>query len=61
MSLNNFTYPPRQSVKVGNIMIGGLAPIVVQSMTNTDTVEIVSTVEQIKQLCSVESIFYLST
>ncbi len=50
MSLNNFTYQLRQSVKVGNILIGGHAPIVVQSMTNTDTAEIEASVEQIKQL-----------
>ncbi|MCK4711192.1 MAG: flavodoxin-dependent (E)-4-hydroxy-3-methylbut-2-enyl-diphosphate synthase, partial [Gammaproteobacteria bacterium] len=45
-----FSYPLRHSVKVGNIQIGGNAPVVVQSMTNTDTAEIISTVEQIKQL-----------
>ena len=50
MPLNNFSYPLRQSVKVGNILIGGNAPIVVQSMTNTDTAEIGPTIEQIKQL-----------
>ncbi len=37
-------------VKVGNIQIGGDAPIVVQSMTNTDTADIERTVEQVKQL-----------
>ncbi len=31
-------------------MVGGNAPIVVQSMTNTDTAEIEPTIEQIKQL-----------
>ena len=38
------------SVKVGNITIGGAAPIVVQSMTNTDTADIEGTVAQIKAL-----------
>ena len=35
---------------VGNVAIGSNHPIVVQSMTNTDTADIHSTVEQIKQL-----------
>ena len=50
MQMPPFSYPLRHSVKVGNIQIGGNAPVVVQSMTNTDTAEIISTVEQIKQL-----------
>jgi (E)-4-hydroxy-3-methylbut-2-enyl-diphosphate synthase len=37
-------------VKVGNIQIGGGAPIVVQSMTNTDTADIAGTVQQIYEL-----------
>jgi (E)-4-hydroxy-3-methylbut-2-enyl-diphosphate synthase len=37
-------------VKVGNIQIGGGAPIVVQSMTNTDTADITGTVQQIYEL-----------
>lgn len=38
----------RQSreVKVGNVIIGGNNPIVVQSMTNTDTMDTMATVEQ---------------
>ncbi len=39
-----------QSVKVGNVTIGGGAPIVVQSMTNTDTADLESTVEQVATL-----------
>lgn len=38
------------SVKVGNIMIGSDYPIVVQSMTNTDTENIETTVTQIAEL-----------
>ncbi len=41
---------PRHAVKVGHITIGGQAPVAVQSMTNTDTVDILPTVQQIKQL-----------
>ena len=42
-------------VRVGNVTIGGDAPIVVQSMTNTDTANIAATVEQIKQLADAGS------
>ena len=35
---------------VGNVRVGGTAPIVVQSMTNTDTADIPGTVEQIRAL-----------
>src|ERR1039457_7256245 len=38
------------SVKVGDVTIGGGAPIVVQSMTNTDTADIEDTVAQVKAL-----------
>lgn len=37
-------------VRVGNIMVGGNAPIVIQSMTNTDTSDVVATVSQIADL-----------
>ena len=42
-------------VKVGNIFIGGGAPIVIQSMTNTDTADRSSTVNQILDLWKVGS------
>src|SRR6266702_6489679 len=38
------------AVRVGNVIIGGSAPIVVQSMTNTDTADIDGTVAQVKAL-----------
>jgi len=37
-------------VRIGSVTVGGEAPIVVQSMTNTDTADIESTVTQIKAL-----------
>ncbi len=37
-------------VMVGNVQVGGDAPVVVQSMTNTDTADIPETIEQIAQL-----------
>ncbi len=40
----------KYSVKVGNITIGGGAPVSVQSMTNTDTRDVNATLEQIRAL-----------
>ncbi len=42
----------RKSVtaKIGNVRVGGDAPVVVQSMTNTDTADVQSTVQQVAQL-----------
>lgn len=40
----------RNHVKIGNIIIGGNNPPVVQSMTNTDTADIQKTIEQVNQL-----------
>ncbi|MER0216128.1 MAG: flavodoxin-dependent (E)-4-hydroxy-3-methylbut-2-enyl-diphosphate synthase [Nitrosomonas sp.] len=37
-------------VRIGSIMLGGGAPVVVQSMTNTDTVDEVATTDQVAQL-----------
>lgn len=46
--------PPKRhkthQVTVGTIKVGGNAPIVVQSMTNTDTADLNKTVSQIKEL-----------
>lgn len=39
-----------QSVDVGNVTVGGGAPVVVQSMTNTDTADVDSTVAQVAAL-----------
>ena len=49
--------PRRRSigVQVDSIMIGGAAPIVVQSMTNTDTADAVATVRQVQQLAAAGS------
>jgi (E)-4-hydroxy-3-methylbut-2-enyl-diphosphate synthase len=38
------------SVKVGSVVMGSDAPVVVQSMTNTDTADVESTVQQIAAL-----------
>jgi (E)-4-hydroxy-3-methylbut-2-enyl-diphosphate synthase len=42
-------------VKVGNIQVGGGAPIVVQSMTNTDTADVESTLQQTLELAEAGS------
>src|SRR3979411_854841 len=42
-------------VKVGHIQVGGGAPVVVQSMTNTDTADITGTVAQCKELAEAGS------
>src|ERR1700721_2392705 len=38
------------ALKVGNVTVGGGAPIVVQSMTNTDTADIDGTAKQVAAL-----------
>jgi (E)-4-hydroxy-3-methylbut-2-enyl-diphosphate synthase len=38
------------SVKVGNVTVGGAAPVVVQSMTNTDTADVAGTAAQVAAL-----------
>ncbi len=39
-----------RTIRIGNVFIGGGQPVLVQSMTNTDTRDIVATVAQIKRL-----------
>ena len=53
MSLGNIAAKRKETrrIYVGHIPIGGGAPVAVQSMTNTDTRDIPSTVDQISRLC----------
>jgi len=44
-----------QQVLVGNVKVGGSAPIVVQSMTNTDTADVAASVQQIIELSTAGS------
>jgi (E)-4-hydroxy-3-methylbut-2-enyl-diphosphate synthase len=46
---------PTRTVRVGKVAIGGGAPIVVQSMTNTDTADVAATVEQVRALADAGS------
>ena len=39
-----------KQIQIGGVKIGGGAPVVVQSMANTDTRDVKSTIRQIKQL-----------
>jgi len=43
------------AVKVGGVTVGGGAPIVVQSMTNTDTADVESTAQQVATLAAAGS------
>ena len=54
---NPYLYERRRSLQtlVGGIPVGGGAPIVVQSMTNTDTSDAISTVKQVKALAAAGS------
>ena len=46
---------PTSQVRVGNVLVGGNAPIVVQSMTNTDTANVGATVRQVIALAEAGS------
>ena len=54
---NPYLYERRRSLQtlVGGVPVGGGAPIVVQSMTNTDTSDAISTVKQVKALAAAGS------
>ena len=44
-----------KTVKVGDVVIGGDSPVVVQSMTNTDTADVVKTAIQVAELAKAGS------
>ena len=46
---------PSQRVQVGKVTLGGGAPVVVQSMTNTDTADVEATVRQVDELAEAGS------
>ncbi|WP_374556403.1 flavodoxin-dependent (E)-4-hydroxy-3-methylbut-2-enyl-diphosphate synthase [Aquitalea pelogenes] len=50
MNSVNIARRPTRQVRVGHVMVGSDAPVVVQSMTNTDTADAIATVEQVYQL-----------
>ncbi len=55
--LTEITQKRRHSVgvKIGSVTLGGSAPIVVQSMTNTDTADADATAKQVQQLAAAGS------
>jgi (E)-4-hydroxy-3-methylbut-2-enyl-diphosphate synthase len=53
--ISSTTRRPSTGVQVGPVTIGGGAPIVVQSMTNTDTADAVRTAIQVAELASAGS------
>jgi len=55
MSAMTIMRRPSQRVLVGKVMIGGGAPVVVQSMTNTDTADVTATTKQIHELAQAGS------
>ncbi len=55
MSANLIKRRPSQRVLIGKVMLGGGAPIVVQSMTNTDTADAAATTQQVFELAKAGS------
>ncbi len=55
MSIPSISRHHTQRVRIGDILIGEDAPIVVQSMTNTDTADVRSTVDQVEELAQAGS------
>jgi (E)-4-hydroxy-3-methylbut-2-enyl-diphosphate synthase len=53
--VTNSARKTNQQVNVGGVVIAGRAPIVVQSMTNTDTADVESTVRQVIELAEAGS------
>ncbi|MBI4268135.1 MAG: flavodoxin-dependent (E)-4-hydroxy-3-methylbut-2-enyl-diphosphate synthase [Chloroflexi bacterium] len=47
---NPITRRVSKSIQIGKVTVGGDAPIIVQSMTNTDTRDVMSTIRQINEL-----------
>ncbi|MDD5612940.1 MAG: flavodoxin-dependent (E)-4-hydroxy-3-methylbut-2-enyl-diphosphate synthase, partial [Gallionella sp.] len=55
MSASFIKRRPSQRVLVGKVMLGGGAPVVIQSMTNTDTADIAGTTRQVEELAKAGS------
>ena len=43
---------PTRAIHIGPVQVGGGAPVVVQSMTNTDTRDVAATLAQIRRLAA---------
>ncbi|MFP4127067.1 MAG: flavodoxin-dependent (E)-4-hydroxy-3-methylbut-2-enyl-diphosphate synthase [Alphaproteobacteria bacterium] len=55
VALAEVTRHPTHRVDVGGVQVGGGAPVVVQSMTNTDTADIDASVRQVRELAQAGS------
>ena len=55
INMNEIVRRQTVAVDVGNIQVGGSSPIIVQSMTNTDTSDLESTVNQVRALAAAGS------
>ena len=49
------TRRPTTAVRIGSVTVGGGAPVVVQSMTNTDTADVEATTQQVLELAQAGS------
>ncbi len=50
IALSTISRHPTHAVRVGPVVVGGGAPVVVQSMTNTDTADVEATFRQVGEL-----------
>jgi (E)-4-hydroxy-3-methylbut-2-enyl-diphosphate synthase len=55
VALSEIKRHPTHAVRIGKVVVGGAAPVVVQSMTNTDTADIEATVRQVAELADAGS------
>ena len=51
----NIARRPTLQARVGHVIVGSDAPVVVQSMTNTDTADVAATVRQVMELAEAGS------
>jgi (E)-4-hydroxy-3-methylbut-2-enyl-diphosphate synthase len=55
VALSEIARHPTYAVPIGDVVLGGGAPVVVQSMTNTDTADVDATVRQVIELAETGS------
>jgi (E)-4-hydroxy-3-methylbut-2-enyl-diphosphate synthase len=55
VALSEIKRHPTHAVRIGDVVLGGGAPVVVQSMTNTDTADVAATTGQVLELAAAGS------
>jgi (E)-4-hydroxy-3-methylbut-2-enyl-diphosphate synthase len=55
VALSEIKRHPTHAVRIGDVVLGGGAPVVVQSMTNTDTTDVAATTAQVLELAAAGS------